>query len=196
MLKKIKFNVIENIAKVLWSVKYNVDGGRASTPHVRLEYYNDVIMGVVASQITSPTIVFSTVYSGADQRKHQKVRDTGLCEGNSPVTSEFPTQTASKAHVTLCRSFFADVPGHSRPPRSVMIVTKPSDRGLNSRSLSVQDCQYYLSTTAVRHWYYGSVWSALCMFATTITTITDTIDTIALTMLTITPTLLPICYHD
>ena len=28
-------------------------------------------MGVVASQITSLTIVYSTVYSDADQRKHQ-----------------------------------------------------------------------------------------------------------------------------
>ena len=33
--------------------------------------YNDVIMGMIASQITSLTIVYSTVYSGADQRKHQ-----------------------------------------------------------------------------------------------------------------------------
>ena len=101
-----------------------------------------------------------------------------------------------KAQVTLCRSFFADRPDHSRPPRPVMIVTKPSDRGLNSRSLYVQDCQYDLSTTAVRHWYDGSVWSALSTFATTITTTTETIDTTALTMLPITPTLLPICYHD
>ena len=101
-----------------------------------------------------------------------------------------------KAQVTLCRSFFADVPDHRRPPRSVMIVTKPSNRGLNSRSLSVQDCLYDLSTTAVRHWYDGSVWSALSTFSTTISTTTDTIDTTALTMLTTTPTLLPICYHD
>ena len=28
-------------------------------------------MGEIASQITSLTIVYSTVYSGADQRKHQ-----------------------------------------------------------------------------------------------------------------------------
>ena len=28
-------------------------------------------MGMMASQITSLTIVYSTVYSGADQRKHQ-----------------------------------------------------------------------------------------------------------------------------
>ena len=35
------------------------------------EHYDDVIMSAIASQITSLTIVYSTVYSGADQRKHQ-----------------------------------------------------------------------------------------------------------------------------
>ena len=34
-------------------------------------HYSDVIMGTMASQITSLTIVYSTVYSGTDQRKHQ-----------------------------------------------------------------------------------------------------------------------------
>ena len=34
-------------------------------------HYSDVMMGVMASQITSHTIVYSTVYSSADQRKHQ-----------------------------------------------------------------------------------------------------------------------------
>ena len=34
-------------------------------------HYDDVIMGAMASQITSLTIVYSSVYSGADQRKHQ-----------------------------------------------------------------------------------------------------------------------------
>ena len=32
------------------------------------EYYNDVIMSALASQITSLAIVYSTIYSGADQR--------------------------------------------------------------------------------------------------------------------------------
>ena len=36
-----------------------------------LTHYSDVIMGSIASQITSLTIVYSSVYSGADQRKHQ-----------------------------------------------------------------------------------------------------------------------------
>ena len=34
-------------------------------------HYNDVIMGVMASQIIRLTSVYSTVYSGVDQRKHQ-----------------------------------------------------------------------------------------------------------------------------
>ena len=33
--------------------------------------YCDVIMGAIASQITSVTIVYSAVYSDADERKHQ-----------------------------------------------------------------------------------------------------------------------------
>ena len=44
-------------------------------PHVRAvarmpRHYRDVIMGTMTSEITSPTIVYSTVYSGAGQ-KHQ-----------------------------------------------------------------------------------------------------------------------------
>ena len=34
-------------------------------------HYDDVIMSTIASQITSLTIVYSTIYSGADQSKHQ-----------------------------------------------------------------------------------------------------------------------------
>ena len=43
-------------------------------------HYNDVIMGVIASQITSLTIVYSTVYSGADPKKNMKAtRHCPLC---------------------------------------------------------------------------------------------------------------------
>ena len=36
-----------------------------------ISQYTDVIMGPIASQINSLTIVYSTVYSGADRRKHE-----------------------------------------------------------------------------------------------------------------------------
>ena len=48
-------------------------------------------------RLISPAYRYN-VCSGADQRKHQpKLRVTGLCEGNSPVTGEFPSQRASNA---------------------------------------------------------------------------------------------------
>ena len=34
-------------------------------------HYSDVILDSIASQITSITLVYSIVYSDADQRKHQ-----------------------------------------------------------------------------------------------------------------------------
>ena len=60
-------------------------------------HYNDVIMRATASQITSLTIVSSTVYSRRRSKKTSKLRVTGLCERNSSVTGEFPAQRASNA---------------------------------------------------------------------------------------------------
>ena len=59
-------------------------------------YYNDVIMSTTTSQITSLTIVYSSVNSGRS-KKTSKLRVNGLCAGNSPVTGEFPAQRASNA---------------------------------------------------------------------------------------------------
>ena len=54
-------------------------------------------MSAYASQITSLAIVHSTVYSRLRSKKTSKLRVTGLCEGNSPVTGEFPAQKTSNA---------------------------------------------------------------------------------------------------
>ena len=51
-----------------------------------LEHYCDVIMGAIASLITSLTSVYSTIQSDVDQRKHQS---------SAPETGEFPAQMAS-----------------------------------------------------------------------------------------------------
>ena len=48
--------------------KWTVDLWWSETPKL---HYRDVIMWAMASQITSLTIVYSTVYSSADQRKYQ-----------------------------------------------------------------------------------------------------------------------------
>ena len=48
-----------------------------------------LIMGTIVSQITSLTIVYSTVYSGADQRKHQSSASLAFVQGihRGPVNS-------------------------------------------------------------------------------------------------------------
>ena len=53
-------------------------------------------MGILASQITSFTIVYLTAYSAGDQRKQKSCASLAFV-GNSPVTDEFPEQMASYA---------------------------------------------------------------------------------------------------
>ena len=61
-------------------------------------HYDDVIMGAMASQITSLTIVYSTVYSDADQRKHQSSASLAFVRGNhrGPVNSPHKWQVSRK----------------------------------------------------------------------------------------------------
>ena len=57
-----------------------------------LSHYSDVMMGAIASQITSLTIgLLNRIF------RTSKLRVTGLCAGNSPGTGEFPTLMASNA---------------------------------------------------------------------------------------------------
>ena len=54
-----------------------------------MQHYIDVIMGAIASQITRRTIVYSTVYSDADQRKNQSYVSQAFVRGihRGPVNS-------------------------------------------------------------------------------------------------------------
>ena len=65
-------------------------GSPAKFAKVGQQHYSDIIMGWTASKITSLAIAYSTVYTGADQRKHQSsaslafVQGIRLWPGNSP----------------------------------------------------------------------------------------------------------------
>ena len=59
-------------------------------------HYNDVIMTTIASQITSLTVVYSRVYTDADQRNIKAPRHWPLC-GEFTGVGEFPAQRASYA---------------------------------------------------------------------------------------------------
>ena len=58
----------------------------SSVPTELLSNYNDVIMSTMESQITGVSVVYSTFYLGADQRKHQCSASHAFGRG----TGEFP----------------------------------------------------------------------------------------------------------
>ena len=70
-------------------------------------------MGAMASQITSLTIVYSTVYSGADQRKYQSSASLAFVWGihRSPVNSphQGPVNSPYKGPITRKMFPFDDV---------------------------------------------------------------------------------------
>ena len=68
-------------------------------------HYNDVIMSAMAYQITSLTIVYSIVYSGADQRKNQSFASQAFVCG----IHRWPMNSLHKGPVTRKMFPFDDV---------------------------------------------------------------------------------------
>ena len=96
-------------------------------------HYNDVIMSMMASQITRLTIVYSTVYSGADQRKHQSSALLAFVWGihrwpvNSPYKGTVTVTVTWRHHdwdyYSSLRSWLLwDIWTFSRDPRTIFIV--------------------------------------------------------------------------
>ena len=69
------------------------------------KHYGDVIMSVIASQITSLTIIYSIIYSGADQRKHQSSASLAFVRG----IYRWPVNSPHKWPVTRKMLPFDDV---------------------------------------------------------------------------------------
>ena len=97
-------------------------------------HYNDVIISAIASQITSLTIVYSTVYSGAEQRKHHSSASLAFVPG----IHRWPVNSPHKGPITrimfpfddvimnLVITVFADVltPNVTRPSASAVLTSK------------------------------------------------------------------------
>ena len=78
-------------------------------------HYDDVIMNAIASQITSLTIVYSIVYSDADQRKHQSSASLAFVRGihRGPVNSPHKWPVTRKMFPfddVIMISFFLQLP--------------------------------------------------------------------------------------
>ena len=89
--------------KMLRYTSYSIHHMGLGNPH--LEHYSDVIMGTMASQITSASIVYSHVCSGADQRKHQSSASLAFVRG----IHQWPVNSPHKGPVVQKLSSFDDV---------------------------------------------------------------------------------------
>ena len=77
----------------------------SSISYSRMGHYNDAIMSAMASQITSLTTVYSTVYSGTDERKHQSSASLAFVRG----IHRWPVNFSHKGPVTRKMFPFDDV---------------------------------------------------------------------------------------
>ena len=104
-----------------------------------------VIMGRIASQITSLMIVYSIVYWDADQRKKSKLRVTGLCAG----IHRRPVNSPHKWPVTLKMFPIDDV---------IMYLAITAGPG-----------GWYDDKPQRREWHHGNFWFSLSIHSFTIT---------------------------
>ena len=93
-----RLNTYVHVCKCIWYVDLTILAWIPARPELAsfnpfmtfpTPHYNDVIRGAIASQIASLTIVYSIVYSDADQRKHQSSAPPAFVRGihRSPVNS-------------------------------------------------------------------------------------------------------------
>ena len=116
-------------------------------------HYSDVTVGLMTSTVTSLVFVYSTVYSGADQRKHQMPR---------PHSADH-----------FRRSFMIVA---EPSDRGLLLLIS----GTKCCPIPPVRLKYDCFTNTVRDWYDWSVWPALRMFSAIIGTTTGKIDAIAM----------------
>ena len=102
-------------------------------------HYTDVIMGAIASQITSLTIVYSTVYTDEDQRRHQSSASLAFVRG----IHRGPVNPPHKWPVTRKMSPFDDVIMHL-DVGSTMWPQQPMTTHIDGL---VQDCSISIANT-------------------------------------------------
>ena len=96
-------------------------------------HYSDVIMGAMASKITSITIVYSTASLGADQRKHQRSASLAFVRviHRSPVNSPHKWPVTQKmfpcGDVILVMSLYWSGPRNAAIYREISLGTSVSE---------------------------------------------------------------------
>ena len=92
------------------------------------DQYNDVIMGAIASQITGLMIVYSIIYSDADQRKRQSSTSLAFVQG----IHRWPVNSPHKWPVTRKMFPFDDVIMYGKQCHAMMLSWMNQRRYTNS----------------------------------------------------------------
>ena len=124
--------------------------------HTRIIHYTDNIMSAMASQITSFTIAYRTVYLGVDQRKDQSSASLAFVWGIQPR----PVNSPHKRPVTWKMCPFDDV---------IMYRAAEKDRRWYSWGLIDKHSLNEINTCDTRPMVFDELW--LCIPASNSTTI-------------------------
>ena len=92
---------LQNYLNQCWIIVMCTDGMEFETKYITFglspkNYYDDVMISAMASQIISFAIVYPSVYSGADQRKHQSSASLAFVRG----IHRWPVNSPHKGPVT------------------------------------------------------------------------------------------------
>ena len=114
---------------------------------MNLMHYSDVIMSTVSSKITGVTIVYSTVCSGADQRKHQSYASLAFVRGIPPNCRTPPSLSANQIRKLKCGKANGEALDHGnyRGLKLTDQVMKLLERVLNSSNcqmLNMDEMQF------------------------------------------------------
>ena len=120
-------------------------------------HYDDVIMGTITSQITSITIVYSTVYSGADQSKHQSSASLAFVWGvhrglvNSP--HKWPvTRKMCPFDDVIMTYIIPDSNVHGANVGPTWVPSAPDGPHVGSMNLVIRDTTHLLIIGMYTYW--------------------------------------------
>ena len=108
-------------------------------------HYSAVIMGAMASQITGVSSVYSTAYSGVDQRKHQSSSSLAFVR----VIHRWPVNSRHKGPVTRRMLPFDDV-----IIRTDILLSGVADFFDRNKILSGGDLSHYQVPHCIRVFFY------------------------------------------
>ena len=119
-------------------------------------HYDDVIMGTIASQITSLTSVYLTVYSGADQSKHQSSASLAFVWGihRGPVNSPHKRPVTRKMFpfddvIMVSVDYFPYSKVHWENMGPTWVLSAPCGSHVNPINLAIRISIYVTGTWTV-----------------------------------------------